>query len=416
MSTIANILNKQGWPESIVNLTLTCLSIVIIIIAAFLLLWFSRRLFVPVLERAIIRSSFKWDDFFVERKFFVHLSRLVPIIIIYAASDVFFVDQPVLNKIVKRLAMTLLVLGGAKCLDTLLLVVRDIYQTKPISRDKPIAGYLSVIKIIVYIFAAIFVVAVLTDKSPWGIFSVLGGLTAVLLLIFKDTILGFVASLQLSGNNMVRVGDWIEMPEYKADGDVIDVSIHTVKVKNWDKTITTIPTYALVANSFKNWRGMSESGGRRIKRSIHIDMNSVCFCTEAMLEKFSKFSLITAYIEAKNKEIAEHNQKLGLTANSEVLNGRSQTNIGVFRAYVKAYLQNHPKIHDNMTFLVRHLAPTSKGLPIEIYVFSNDQVWANYESIQADIFDHILAVVPEFGLRVFQEPSGADIQALGRGH
>jgi miniconductance mechanosensitive channel len=231
------------------------------------------------------------------------------------------------------------------------------------------------------------------------------------MLIFKDTILGFVASIQLSGHDMVRIGDWIEMPKYGADGDVIDVSIHTVKVRNWDKTITTIPTYSLVSDAFKNWRGMSESGGRRIKRALHIDLNSIKFCTDEMLERFKKFSLLRDYISSRQEEISRYNQE-HKTDTSQLINGRRQTNIGVFRAYIIAYLKNHPKIHKNMTFLVRHLEPTEHGLPVQIYVFSNDQVWANYESIQADIFDHLLAAVPEFELRVFQNPTGHDFASL----
>jgi miniconductance mechanosensitive channel len=259
--------------------------------------------------------------------------------------------------------------------------------------------------------AGIFIVSILTDKSPWGILSILGGFTVVLMLVFKDTILGFVASIQLSGHDMVRIGDWIEMPKYGADGDVIDVSIHTVKVRNWDKTITTIPTYGLVTDAFKNWRGMSESGGRRIKRSFYIDMSSIKFCTDEMLERFRKFEFIREYIEQKQKEIDEYNREHAVET-SQLINGRRQTNIGVFRAYIIAYLKKHPKIHQGMTFLVRHLEPTPTGLPIQIYVFSSDQAWANYEAIQADIFDHLLAAVPEFELRIFQNPTGHDFAAL----
>jgi miniconductance mechanosensitive channel len=260
--------------------------------------------------------------------------------------------------------------------------------------------------------AGIFIVSILTDQSPWGILSVLGGFTVVLMLVFKDTILGFVASIQLSGHDMVRVGDWIEMPKYGADGDVIDVTIHTVKVRNWDKTITTIPTYGLVSDAFKNWRGMSESGGRRIKRSMHIDMSSIKFCTDEMLEHFEKFELLKEYLQQKKEELSTYNKEHNVDG-SQLINGRRQTNIGVFRAYIVAYLKNNPKIHQAMTFLVRHLEPTPDGLPIQIYVFSNDQAWANYEAIQADIFDHLLAAAPEFDLRVFQNPTGYDFSKIG---
>ncbi len=292
-----------------------------------------------------------------------------------------------------------------------LYTVEDIYKRSEVSKRKPIGGYLSVVRIVMFILAGIFILSTLTDKSPWGIVSVFGGLTAVVLLVFKDTILGFVASLQLVSHDMVRVGDWIEMPRFEADGDVIDVSIHTVKVQNWDMTITTIPTYALVSNAFKNWRGMSKSGGRRIKRALCLDMNSIRFCTPEMLVKFNKFGSIKEYLQKKQEEIDLYNREHDLDSSS-VPNGRHQTNIGIFRAYIKSYLINHPKINKNMTLLVRHLPPTPKGLPMEIYLFSSDQAWANYEAIQADIFDHIFAIVPEFGLRLFQQPAGSDFAQL----
>jgi miniconductance mechanosensitive channel len=293
------------------------------------------------------------------------------------------------------------------------LAARDIYDRSKLSQGKTIRGYTDAVKIIAYLLAGIFIISTFTDKSPWGIISILGGFTVVLMLVFKDTILGFVASIQLSGHDMVRVGDWIEMGQYGADGDVIDVSIHTVKVRNWDKTITTIPTYALVTNSFKNWRGMSESGGRRIKRSLYIDMTSVKFCSDEMLARFEKFELLKEYLHNKKQELIAHNRERQIDS-TQIINGRRQTNLGVLRAYIIAYLRNHPKIHQDMTFLVRHLEPTPHGLPIQIYVFSNDQVWANYEAIQADIFDHLLAAVEEFELRVFQNPTGYDFKDWAR--
>jgi len=236
-------------------------------------------------------------------------------------------------------------------------------------------------------------------------------MTAVLILVFKDSILGLVAGIQLSANDMVRIGDWIEMPEFGADGDVTDVTLNTVKVQNWDKTITTIPAYALISDSFKNWRGMSESGGRRIKRSISIDMDSIKFCTPEMLERFESFGAISEYINTKRAEIEAFNATLD-TDISVVVNRRNLTNVGTFRAYVEFYLRSHPNIHHGMTFLVRQLPPDEHGLPIEIYVFSSDQDWINYEGIQADIFDHMLAVIPMFDLAVFQSPSGSDSRIL----
>ncbi|MHC5146084.1 MAG: mechanosensitive ion channel family protein, partial [Planctomycetota bacterium] len=279
------------------------------------------------------------------------------------------------------------------------------------ARRVPIRGFMQVVKIIAFIAGGIIILGMIVKRDPTNILAGFGAMTAVLMLIFKDAILGFVAGIQISANNMVHLGDWIEMPKYGADGDVTDISLTTVKVQNWDKTISTIPAYALISDSFKNWRGMSESAGRRIKRSINIDMNTVKFCNPMMLDKFRRIEHIAEYIDAKQAEIDDYNTEANID-NTELVNGRRMTNVGTFRAYVIAYLKNHPKINRNMTFLVRQLKPTECGLPIEIYVFSSDKVWANYEAIQADIFDHILAVIPEFGLRVFQNPTGSDFSRL----
>jgi miniconductance mechanosensitive channel len=286
-----------------------------------------------------------------------------------------------------------------------------IYNTHDISNRIPIKGLVQVVKIVIYFICGIFIISILLNKTPIYLFSSLGALTAVLMFIFKDAILGFVAGIQLSANQMVANGDWISMPKYGADGEIIEIALTTVKVQNWDKTITTIPTYALISESFKNWRGMSESGGRRIKRSINIDMNTIQFCTEEMLDRFSKIQYISDYIERMKMEIEEYNKEKNVDPSS-LVNGRRMTNIGTFRAYVQAYLLNHKRINHDMTFLVRQLAPTDKGLPIEIYVFSKDKEWAKYETIQANIFDHILAVIPEFDLQLFQNPSGRDFNNL----
>jgi miniconductance mechanosensitive channel len=312
---------------------------------------------------------------------------------------------------IQRLSLVYMILAGLFAFNSFLNAVVDIYNTFEIAREKPIKGYVQISMIIISIFGGIFALSTLLNRSPWPLLSGLGAMTAILLLIFKDSILGLVASIQLSVNDMVRIGDWIEMPKFNADGDVIDVSLHTVKVRNWDKTITTIPAYALIADSFKNWRGMSESGGRRIKRAINIDMTSVKFCTPEMLDRYEKFQLLTDHVRSKRKEIVKYNAAHSIDT-SELINGRNLTNIGTFRNYLVAYLRHHPKIHNDMTFLIRQLPPREHGLPIEVYVFSNDQAWANYEDIQADIFDHILAVLPEFDLRVFQQPSGSDVRAL----
>ena len=260
------------------------------------------------------------------------------------------------------------------------------------------------------IFGIIVVIAVLTGNSPVYLLSGLGALTAVLILVFKDTILSLVSSVQISSNDLFKVGDWVEAPQFGADGDVIDIALHSVKIQNWDKTISVIPTNKLIDSSFKNWRGMAESGGRRIKRSINIDMSSIKFCTNEMIDRYSKYNVIANYIKVKLEEVQRFNIENNITDES-LINGRSLTNIGTFRAYIEGYLRNHNKIHDEMTFLVRQLSPSANGLPIEIYVFSNDTDWLNYEKIQADIFDHLLAVVSEFELKVFQNPSGSDFKS-----
>ena len=251
------------------------------------------------------------------------------------------------------------------------------------------------------------------DKSPIYLLGGIGALTAVLLLIFKDTILSFVASIQIHSNDLFKIGDWLEAPQFGADGDVIDIALHTVKIQNWDKTISIIPSHKLIESSFKNWRGMSESGGRRIKRSIYIDQTSIRFCDEQMIEKFKSFKLLAPYLEAKLAEIDASNADKNINMQA-LVNGRRLTNIGTFRAYIQAYLKNHPMIHQNLTFLIRQLAPSEKGIAIEIYVFTNITDWIAYEAIQADIFDHLLAVLTEFELQVFQNPTGKNFEQLGK--
>ena len=413
-SVIADFLTQNGISKSIADMIGLATTITLLLLLAVISYLLTKHYLVRLLEIVFKRSKNIWDDALVKHGFVKRLSYLMPIIVVYMSVDLLIPAQAFAPELFKRLSMVFFVMAGVWMLDSVLLAIREVYSSSQIASRRPIRGYTDAIKIIAYVMAGIFIISIMTDKSPWGILSILGGFTVVLMLIFKDTILGFVASIQLSGHDMVRVGDWIEMPKYGADGDVIDVTIHTVKVRNWDKTITTIPTYGLVTDAFKNWRGMSESGGRRIKRSLHIDVNSIAFCTDEMLERFEKFALLKGYLQQKKEEIKSYNIEHNVDA-SQLINGRRQTNIGVFRAYIVAYLKNHPKIHQTtMTFLVRHLEPTSSGLPVQIYVFSNDQAWANYEAIQADIFDHLLAAAPEFDLRVFQNPTGYDFSKIGR--
>jgi len=368
------------------------------------------------LKYIISKTRTTWDDAIVEHKVLDRIAHLAPTVVVYNLAHWPFTNlsesaQLYYTSLVHDAVLIFVILINFFVIDAFLNAALDILNRYEVSRKIPAKGFAQVIKIIVAFVCGILVFSILLEKNPTYFLSGLGAMTAVILLIFKDTILGLVAGIQLSANKMVAVGDWIEMPKYGADGDVIDVALTTVKIQNWDKTITTIPAYALISDSFKNWRGMQESGGRRIKRAIHIDMQTVKFCTEEMLTRFAKIKYISDYIQTKKDELSRHNAEQEVDESS-LANGRRMTNLGTFRAYITAYLKNHPNIDSNMTFLVRQLAPTEHGIPIEIYVFSNDIVWANYEAIQADIFDHILAVIPEFDLRVYQDPSGNDFRAL----
>jgi len=369
--------------------------------------YIARRFLLTGISYFVKKTRTEWDDALMKRKVFTRLSHLAPALVIYFTADLFGPLQGILQ----RLSMVYMIIVGLIVFDSFVNAIVDIYNTYPIARQKPIKGYAQVVKIVLSIFIVIIAVAVLMNRSPWMLLSGFGAMTAVLLLVFKDTILGLVASIQLSMNDMVQIGDWIEMPKFGADGAVIDVTLHTIKVQNWDKTIVTIPSYSMISDSFKNWRGMSESGGRRIKRALDIDLTSVKFCTAEMLDRYEKFQLIADYIKTRREEITRYNVEHQIDT-SELVNGRNMTNLGTFRAYVSAYLRNHPKVHQGMTFLIRYLTPGDHGQPLEIYVFSNDQDWARYEGIQADIFDHLFAVVPLFDLRLFQSPSGNDVRAL----
>lgn len=396
---------------TVADIIATSCIIIAVCIAAALATWIVRRTLLHLLTNWIKTNNYRWDDPLASNQLLTKISWFVPVAIISVSIDTLLDPSGSGYILARRLIMTGFVLVTVLSLLALLSSINDIHRILRKHKGSSLAGYTDAGKIITILLGAIFIISIFTGKSPWGIVSVLGGLTAVTMLVFKDTILGFVASVQLTSTDMIRMGDWIEMEQYGADGDVIDMGINCIRVQNWDKTVTTIPTYALVSSSFKNWRGMSESGGRRIKRSINIDMQSVKFCDDEMLERFSRFQLITDYIQKKQAEIQEYNQANNINSTTNI-NGRRQTNVGVFRAYIIAYLKNNPHIHDGMTFLVRQLAPTESGLPLELYVFSKDQAWANYEAIQADIFDHLLAAAPEFGLSLFQSPSGTDIRSL----
>lgn len=402
---------QLGIPETY-SFSLTILiKLISLIVLCVIVNIIAKRFILQFVKTFISKTDNKWDDILAKKDVFHNLSHMAPAFLIYFLAPTWFAASSNVVGIIHRLSNTYMIIVACLVINAILNAILTIYQRYEVSRKKPIKGYVQAVKILVFFLTGLFVIATLLNRSPWGFLSVFGGLTAVLMLIFKDMILGLVSGVQLSANNMIAVGDWIEMPNYGADGDVIDVTLTTVMVQNWDKTITTIPTYALVTDSFKNWKGMSESGGRRIKRSILIDMNSIKFLDQALLDKLKRFEYLKDYLAKKETDINQYNAEKNV-ADTAPLNGRHLTNIGTFRAYLVNYLRANPKIHEQMTFLVRQLKPTENGLPIEIYVFSNDQNWVNYEGIQADIFDHVLAIMNEFDLRVFQNPSGADFRGL----
>ncbi|MFA5479960.1 MAG: mechanosensitive ion channel family protein [Candidatus Muiribacteriota bacterium] len=370
-----------------------------------------KHIIIKNIHKIFEKTKNKWDDYLISEKTIIKASNLIPAFIYYTLIPQAFPYNPELSTFFQNVFFAYILAIAAKFISSIANVGEKIYNSTPVSRTRPIKVYIQVFKVFLYSIAILTIIAILLNKPVLGLLSGIGAMSAILMLVFKDSILGLAASFQLSANNMVNIGDWIEMPKYGADGDVIEITLQTIKVKNWDNTITTIPIYAMVSDSFKNWRGMSESGGRRIKRAINIDMTSIKFATPEAIEKFSKMHYLKDYITAKKEEIDKYNKDNNIDTSSSV-NGRRITNIGTFRAYIKNYLAANPHIHKNLISMVRQLPPTEQGLPIEIYCFTNDTAWVNYEAIQADIFDHLLSVIEEFDLRVYQLPSGADIRLL----
>jgi miniconductance mechanosensitive channel len=350
------------------------------------------------------KTSTKLDDIIIEQGLLNRLSYIVPLLILYnfyQYADNFYM--------VNRLLLTMISIVILASINSLLSVINDIFNQSKYSRTINVKSYFQIIRLIVNLLGTIIIIAILSGQSPFYLLSGIGALTAVLMLIFKNTILSFVSTIQINSNDLFKVGDWVEAPMFGADGDVIDIALHTIKIQNWDKTISIIPTHKLIDSSFKNWRGMSDSGGRRIKRTISIDMNSITFCNKELVEKFKSMTLISKYINDKISDINNYNKEIN---EESMINGRTLTNIGTYRAYVKAYLKNNKNIHKNMTFLVRQLSPTENGLPLEIYVFSNNTNWVEYEEIQSDIFDHLIASLNQFNLKIYQQPSGNDLEKL----
>lgn len=400
---LLEFLTRQGLDSTTSEYVASTVILILILLVSILAYGISKNIFLKLLKVIFSKTKLKSADLLIEHKVLQQLVMIVPAFVTYSLSSMLIHGQVW----VKRISFSFLVYIFLRSFDKFLGFLDDIYRKTEASKTRPIKGLLQIIKIISYALGGIIIISVLMDRSPVLLLGGIGAASAVLMLIFQNTILGFVASIQLTENDMVRIGDWIEMPSHNANGDVIEISLHTVKVVNWDKTVTTIPTYAMISESFKNWRNMQQTGGRRIKRAFYIDMTSVQFCDQQMLERYQKVQYIKQYLVDKTNEIQEYNEKNQIDYSS-LINGRRLTNLGTFRAYLNEYLMNHPKVHKELTMLVRHLEPTEHGLPIELYLFTNTTKWAEYESIQADIFDHILSIVPEFDLRIFQSPTGND--------
>lgn len=399
-----------GFSENATHIINAILLSILLIIVLYAFDFLMRKILLLSITNLISKSKTLFDDYLVKNKVLKYFMHIVTITIIKLFIPLIFIGfENLINVLMKIVDIGLVIVVGL-FINGIFNSLRDYLKTKEAFADKPMDSYAQVVSIIIFFVCAVIIFSALTGKSPIAFLISLGAASAVLMLIFKDTILGFVASIQVSINDMVRVGDWIEMPKYGADGDVLSINLNTVKVQNWDKTITTVPTYAFISDSFKNWRGMQESGGRRIKRSIYLKMSSFRFLNQEDIDKFKKYRLIKDYIIEKEQEIANHNKTLD--AQSIAVNTRRMSNIGVFRAYTNSYLKDTKGINQNMTIMVRQLAPTPKGMPLELYCFANDIRWVYYEGIMADVFDHLLTIVSEFDLEIFEEPSGADFSSL----
>lgn len=412
--TLQNFFIAQGASESTSDFWTRIVLLIAIVVIAFLIQKLITRFVVGFIIKLAAKTKAAWDDIIFAPNVMKKLAGLTaPILIYLTAPAVFEVESAGLDY-TQRVCLAYMILMFARFLTAFLDAFNTVYNSMDRSRERPIKGLIQTLQVILYFLAGLGVVSILIKQSPWGILVGMGAFAAILLLVFQDSILGFVSGIQLSVNNMVHVGDWIEMPKYGVDGDVLEITLNTVKVQNWDKTIVTIPPTLLMKDSFKNWRGMSESGGRRVKRSIFIDMNSVKFCDVEMLKKFHKIQVVTEYIDDKEKILKDYNAEHDID-NSVIVNGRRQTNLGVFRAYLDHYLKNYPLVNHRMTCMVRQLQPTEMGIPLELYFFTATTAWVEYEGIQSDIFDHVLAVVPYFELNVFQTPSGTDIKRINCG-
>jgi len=411
--TMSHWLQSVGLGETFVDYTENIISVILVVALAYVADFISKKIILTILYRIAKKSKTDWDDIILEKHVFNRLSHLAPAFVIYYLNPyIFDNNNSVWIEVIQTATKVYMAIVFNLVSFAFLNALNDIYNKAAKSKKVSIKSYIQITKIVIGFVTGLIVFSIVFDKDLSGIFTGLGAFAAVLLLIFQDSIKGLVGGVTLSANDMVRIGDWISMPKYNADGTVIDISLNTVKVQNWDKTISTIPTYSMVTESFSNWRGMEESGGRRIKRSLNIDIRTIKFCNQEMINKFNKIHILKNYIETKKEEIEEYNKNKGIEEEEKRINGKVLTNIGTFRIYLENYLKGLEVINKNMTFIVRQLPPTEKGLPIEVYVFSKVQEWAEYEQIQSDIFDHIYSVLDIFELAAFQNPSGNDFKSL----
>ncbi|HKL39807.1 MAG TPA: mechanosensitive ion channel domain-containing protein [Cryomorphaceae bacterium] len=389
--------------------TIKMVILFVLMLFSALILWMIGQFIINrILKKVILKTSTDWDDIFMEQGVFRKMGHIIPAVVISELTPIVFTDYPEAIPAIEQITDAFVIFIVIRVIVSLISAMTIFFSRSPKFKDKPIASFTQLAKIIIWSVGGIILFGILFGKNPLTLFTALGAVSAVLILVFKDTILGFMASIQLTINDMVRIGDWVSVPQYGADGDVIEINLTTVKVANWDKTISTVPTYSFVSDSFKNWRGMQESGGRRIKRAINLKISKVKFCDQEMLDRFSKVALVKDYIAQRKKEIDAYNSEKHIDTKSSVVNGRRMTNIGILRAYILNYIKQNPNINQEMTCMVRQLEATEKGVPLEVYCFSAIKAWVDYERIQSDMFDHILAAVHQFDLEVFENPAGSD--------
>lgn len=385
-------------------------AVVLLLVLAWLAGALTRLVLFRIVRRIVARTTWQWDDALFQQGTLRWLGRMVPALVIDFGIGLMPGVSERAAAVIGNIAMALVVFSITMAISAALSGLQVLYRRSPLGSQRPIKGVIQLAKLVLFIIAALVIIGSITDKRIGLLLSGLGAMSAVLILVFKDTILGFVAGIQLASNDMLRVGDWITMPGSGADGDVIDITLYTVKVRNFDQTIVTVPTWKLISESYQNWRGMADSGGRRIKRALYLDASSVHFLESDQLARLAGFRLLGDYLDSKHNELSQWNSALG-EAGEQPFNRRRLTNLGTFRAYVSSYLRQHPKIHREMTCMVRQLASSPQGVPLELYCFTATTAWAEYEDIQGDIFDHLIALLPEFGLALYQQPSGQDMRA-----